>query len=63
MVVETSWLGTDGVAVDFPAHIQLVSRNVGVLRLTEKLSSGQEITLRRRQYNQRLEIHTSTRRG
>jgi len=51
MVVETSWLGSDGVAVDFPAHIQLVSRNVGVLRLTEKLSSGQEITLRRRQYS------------
>src|ERR1700736_1237716 len=47
MVVETSWLGSDGVAVNFPAHIQLISRKVGVLRLTEKLSLGQEITLRR----------------
>lgn len=51
MVVETSWLGSDGVAVNFPAHIQLVSRNVGVLRLTENAHSGQEITLRRRQYD------------
>jgi hypothetical protein len=50
MVVETSWLGSDGVAVNSPAHIQLVSRKAGVLRLTENIPSGQEITLRR-QYN------------
>jgi PilZ domain len=50
MVIEASWLGSEGVAVNFPAHLQLVSRNIGVLRLTEKAPSGQEITLRRRQY-------------
>jgi hypothetical protein len=50
MVVETSWLGSDGVAVNSPAHVQLVSRKAGVLRLTENIPSGQEITLRR-QYN------------
>jgi hypothetical protein len=54
----TPWLGNDGVAVDFPAYTQLVNRNIGILRLTEKLSSGQEITLRRRQYN---DIWKSTR--
>ena len=50
MVVEASSLGTDGVAVEFAAHIQLISRNIGVLHLTEKTPSGREITLRR-QYN------------
>jgi hypothetical protein len=51
MVVETSWLGSDGAAVILSAHIQLVSRNVGVLRLMEKAPSGEDITLRRPQYN------------
>jgi hypothetical protein len=51
MIVEVSWLGTDGVTVSFTAHLQLISRNVGVLRLTEKIPSGQQITLRRRIYD------------
>lgn len=51
MVVEVLWLGSDGVTVNFAAYSQLVSRNAGVLRVTEELSSGQEVTLRRLQYS------------
>jgi PilZ domain-containing protein len=51
MVVEALWLRTDGVSVNFTARFQLISRNVGVLRLTEKIPAGQQITLRRRIYD------------
>jgi hypothetical protein len=44
MVVEASWLDSEGGTANFPAELQLVSRNVGFLRLMEKLSSGQQIT-------------------
>src|SRR6201993_1025844 len=45
--VEASWVGSDGVAVTKAAESLLVSRNGGVIRLEEKLFTGQEITLRR----------------
>jgi hypothetical protein len=49
MPVEASWFGASGIAVKRTAHTLLVSRNGGVLRLPEKLPSGQELTLRRQQ--------------
>jgi PilZ domain len=49
MPVEASWLATGGIAVKQTAQTLLVSRNGGVLRLSEKLSAGQEVTLRRQQ--------------
>ena len=45
--VDASWFGTDGTAVKQTAETLLVSRNGGVIRLTEKLFPGQEITLHR----------------
>ncbi len=45
--VNASWFGNDGTAVKQAAETLLVSRNGGVLRLTEKLFPGQEITLHR----------------
>src|SRR5258706_21444 len=47
MPVEASWLTTAGVTLTQNAETLLVSRNGGVLRLTEKLSMGQELHLRR----------------
>jgi hypothetical protein len=47
MPVEASWFTTSGVAIKQTAQTLLVSRNGGVLRLTEKLSPGQDLTLRR----------------
>src|SRR6267143_4720816 len=47
MPVEASWYDSGGIAVKQIAQTLLVSRNGGVLRLTEKLSTGQAITLRR----------------
>ena len=47
MPVEASWTTSDGAAVKHIAETLLVSRNGGVLRLDEKLTAGQEITLRR----------------
>src|SRR5437899_3159377 len=47
--VEASWLTTGGAAIKQTAETLLVSRNGGVLRLTEKLGTGQELTLRRQQ--------------
>jgi hypothetical protein len=47
MPVEASWTTSDGAAVKRIAETLLVSRNGGVLRLDEKLTTGQEITLRR----------------
>src|SRR5258708_641200 len=47
MPVEASWLTTAGVTLTQNAETLLVSRNGGVLRLTEKLSTGQELHLRR----------------
>ncbi len=46
--VEASWFGTNGTAMKQPAETLLVSRNGGVIRLTEKLFPGQEIALHRR---------------
>jgi hypothetical protein len=45
--VNASWFATDGTAVKQEAETLLVSRNGGVLRLTEKLFPGQEISLHR----------------
>jgi hypothetical protein len=47
MPVEASWTASDGAAVKHIAETLLVSRNGGVLRMDEKLTAGQEITLRR----------------
>jgi hypothetical protein len=48
MQVDAAWLGPGGATITQPAETLLVSRNGGVLRLQEKLFSGQELTLRRR---------------
>jgi hypothetical protein len=47
MPVEASWVSPTGNPVTQNAETLLVSRNGGVLRLTEKLSMGQELHLRR----------------
>src|SRR6266481_6235378 len=47
MPVEASWVSLDGRTLTHTAETMLVSRNGGVLRLTEKLSTGQELHLRR----------------
>ena len=47
MPVELSWTTSDGTSVKHVAETLLVSRNGGVLRLEPKLTTGQEITLRR----------------
>src|SRR5467141_595132 len=47
MPVEVTWLTSAGVTVTHNAETLLVSRNGGVLRLTEKLSMRQELHLRR----------------
>jgi PilZ domain-containing protein len=48
LTVEASWLTSGGVLVTQNAQTLLVSRNGGVLRLSERLSTSQEITLRRK---------------
>ena len=47
MPVEISWSVSGEAPVKYIAETLLVSRNGGVLRLTEKLAAGQEVTLRR----------------
>ncbi len=47
MPVEASWFAGGGLLVNQTAQTLLVSRNGGVLKLAEKLSSGQELTLKR----------------
>ena len=47
MPLEASWLTSTGVVEKGPAQTMLVSRNGGVLKLQEKLQTGQEITLKR----------------
>ena len=47
MPVEASWNTSEGTSGKHIAETLLVSRNGGVLRLEEKLATGQEITLRR----------------
>ena len=47
MPVEASWTTSEGAAAKRIAETLLVSRNGGVLRLDEKWTAGQEITLRR----------------
>jgi len=47
MPVEASWATSDGATFTQTAETLLVSRNGGVLRLTEKLAIGQELHLRR----------------
>ena len=45
--VEASWVTSSGATFKQTAETLLVSRNGGVLRLTEKLAMGQELHLRR----------------
>jgi hypothetical protein len=45
--VQASWLAHDGTTIQQPAQTLLVSRNGGVIRLQEKLFTGQELTLQR----------------
>ena len=47
MPLEASWVSPEGRTLTETAETLLVSRNGGVLRLTEKLSMGQELHLRR----------------
>src|SRR5713101_2526401 len=47
MPVEASWFAAGGVAVKETSQTRLVSRNGGVLCLSEKVLPGQELTLRR----------------
>src|SRR6266704_662747 len=47
--VEPSWATSTGTVVKHTAETLLVSRNGGVVRLNEKLSTGQELHLRRHQ--------------
>jgi hypothetical protein len=47
MPVELSWIGDGGLTVKTTAETMLVSRNGGVLRLDQKLVTGQEVTMRR----------------
>jgi hypothetical protein len=47
MPLEASWLAGNGVVVKEPAQTLLISRNGGVVRLSEKLRPGQELTLKR----------------
>src|SRR5437016_600452 len=47
MSVEASWVSSAGATITQNAETLLVSRNGGVLRLSEKLSMGQELHLRR----------------
>jgi hypothetical protein len=47
MPVEASWFTSSGIVLKHTAQTLLVSRNGGVIRLPEKLLSGQELTLRR----------------
>jgi hypothetical protein len=45
--VEASWATSSGTVIKHTAETLLVSRNGGVVRLDEKLSTGQELHLRR----------------
>jgi len=47
MSVEASWATAEGATLTLTAETLLVSRNGGVLRMTEKLDAGQELHLRR----------------
>jgi len=47
MPVQASWVGNGGLEVKQSAETLLVSRNGAVVRLSERLFAGQEITLRR----------------
>jgi hypothetical protein len=47
MPVEASWMDSSGIVRRVVLQTLLVSRNGGVVRMQEKLSTGQEISLRR----------------
>lgn len=47
MTVEATWFGQAGVANTVAAQTLLVSRNGGVIKVSAKLSTGQELTLKR----------------
>jgi hypothetical protein len=49
MPVEASWVSSAGTPVTHTAETLLVSRNGGVIRLTERIPTGQELHLRRHQ--------------
>jgi hypothetical protein len=53
MPVEASWVPAGGSPITQTAETLLVSRNGGVLRLSEKLAPGQELHLRRHQEDDR----------
>jgi hypothetical protein len=47
MPLQVSWYGSGGVLEKHSAQTLLVSRNGGVIRLSEKLQTGEELTLKR----------------
>lgn len=47
LAIDASWVDAAGQTNNQPAQTLLVSRNGGVLRLAEKIATGQELTLRR----------------
>jgi PilZ domain-containing protein len=47
MPVEASWFANGGLMISHTAQTLLVSRNGGVLKLAERLTCGQELTLKR----------------
>jgi hypothetical protein len=47
MPVEASWMDSSGMVHREVVQTLLVSRNGGVIRLAQKLSTGQEVSLRR----------------
>jgi hypothetical protein len=47
MPIEASWLDSNGVVITEQAVTMLISRNGGVIRVQERLSQNQEITLKR----------------
>jgi len=51
MPIEASWFASGGVVMKQTAQTLLVSRNGGVLRLSDKVLPGQELTLRRQNGN------------
>jgi len=49
MAVEVSWVAGNGTPVKSTAETLLVSRNGGVLRMKERMTTGQDVTLRRQE--------------
>src|SRR5438045_708821 len=47
MPLETAWMDSSGIVHHASTHSLLISRNGGVIRMQEKFSPGQEISLKR----------------